>query len=253
MTAGGPLISVSVVSHGQGELVAKLLADLDPLRASCDLETIVTRNIREPVGVPSLAATAETIEIVNARPLGFGGNHNQAFARSSGEWFCVVNPDIRLHGNPFPALVECAVRSGASLVAPAVLSSRGEIEDHARRFPTMGDLATRRARRGHGAVRYALGDAPIAVDWVAGMFILVRREVYDALGGFDERFFMYCEDIDLCRRARAFGPVMVCPEASVTHDARRASGRSLRHTVWHLRSFARYFAKYAVQDSATIK
>ena len=239
--------SISIVSHGQGELVDHLLADLAPIRKIADLEIIVTNNIPESHALRNLDGDGTpAILIENMRPLGFGANHNQAFARSSGEWFCVVNPDIRLLGDPFPALIECALAQRTTLVSPAVVAPNGEVEDHARAFPTFANLIHRRTRAGAGAARYNPGDPAFIVDWVAGMFMLFARERYAALGGFDEQFFMYCEDIDLCRRGWAQGgAVAVCPAVSVVHDARRASGRSLRHMAWHLTSLLRYFAKYA--------
>lgn len=240
-------ISLSVVSHGQGELVDRLLADLAPIRKSRDLEVIVTANIPERHDFRNVEGSGTpAILIENPHPLGFGSNHNQAFARSSGAWFCVVNPDIRLSCDPFPALVACARAQRATLVSPAVVAPNGKVEDHARTFPTVANLVRRRARPGAGAVHYSPGDPAFTVDWVAGMFMLFPRERYAALGGFDERFFMYCEDIDLCRRGWAGGgAILVCPAVSVVHDARRASGRNLQHTIWHLSSYLRYFAMHA--------
>ena len=242
-----PTLTLSVVSHGQGALVDQLLGDLAALADPPPLEVIVTRNIPEAHAYRNLAPRGRATTIIdNPAPLGFGHNHNQAFARSRGAWFCILNPDIRLPEDPFAALIACAERHRAAIVSPAVLGPDGGVEDHARSLPTLANLAWRRARRGAGSRRYRLGDPAFPVDWVAGMFMLTRRETYAALGGFDQRFFMYCEDIDLCRRAQAIdGGVWVCPATSVVHDARRESGRNWRHLRWHLASFARYFAKHA--------
>jgi hypothetical protein len=88
-------------------------------------------------------------------------------------------------------------------------------------------------------------DGPFYPEWVAGMFMLFRREAFARLGGFDEGFFLYYEDVDICVRAwRQSLPVLVCPGVAVVHDARRDSHRSLRHLRWHLASIGRYFCKH---------
>ena len=81
-----------------------------------------------------------------------------------------------------------------------------------------------------------------AVDWVAGMFVMFRREAFAQVQGFDDqRFFMYFEDVDICRRLKGLGwDVRVQPAVRVVHDAQRASARQLKHLWWHLTSAARY-------------
>ena len=110
------------------------------------------------------------------------------------------------------------------MCAPAVTTPEGTVEDSARRFPSPFDIARKAIGRYDGRVSYALGDRPRAVPWVAGMFMLVRSADFAAIGGFDENFFLYYEDVDLCARLwRAGRKVMLCPEVQIVHDARRAS------------------------------
>jgi hypothetical protein len=88
---------------------------------------------------------------------------------------------------------------------------------------------------------YEMSTAPMSPDWVAGMFMLFRREVFAEMSGFDERYFLYYEDVDLCRRLRRRGyDVRLVPTVTAVHDARRESRRSLRHLRWHLASMARF-------------
>jgi GT2 family glycosyltransferase len=85
------------------------------------------------------------------------------------------------------------------------------------------------------------GDVPFAVDWAAGMFLLFDSAAYRSVGGFDERYFMYLEDADICHRLWAKGRrVIAAPSVSVVHDAQRASRRSLKHMRWHGASMARF-------------
>lgn len=240
----GPVITVSIVSHGHGALLPGLLADL----AACPevSAVVLTRNIPEPD--IAFAQTECLMLIDNPLPKGFGANHNAAFRAARTPFFLVLNPDVRLEGNPFPALLACLADERFALCAPAVVNPAGALEDSARQFPSLADLALKALGRYDGRVHYALGDPPRAVPWVAGMFMLVRRTDYADLGGFDEGFFLYYEDVDLCARLwRSGRRVMLCPTVRVVHDARRASRRDLRHMRWHAASMARYFYKHALQ------
>jgi GT2 family glycosyltransferase len=83
----------------------------------------------------------------------------------------------------------------------------------------------------------------VPADWVAGFFMLFRSGVFERLGGFDERYFLYYEDVELCSRARLAGSKIVwMPGVKVVHDARRHSHRDAKFLYWHLRSIARFFA-----------
>jgi len=234
-------ITVSIVSHGHGTLLPGLLSDL----AACPevAAVIITRNIPEPA--LDIVRPGWLTIIDNPQPKGFGANHNAAFQYANTPNFAVLNPDIRLAGNPFPVLLESLEKEGAVLSAPAVLNPVGGLEDSARHFPSMIDLVLKALHRYDGRLQYALGDPPLPAPWVAGMFMLLRNEDFAALAGFDEGFFLYYEDVDLCARIWESGrKVMLCPSDHVVHDARRASRRNLRHMVWHATSMARYLRKH---------
>lgn len=238
----GP-ITVSIVSHGHGALLPGLLEDL----AACPEvgRILLTRNIPDPY---DMSAPNERVTVIdNLRARGFGANHNAAFRRSGSPFFAVLNPDIRLDGNPFPELLASMEDGRVALSAPAVINPAGGLEDSAREFPSVGDLIRKAFGRYEGRLQYALGDPPRPAPWVAGMFMLLRAADYASLGGFDEDYFLYYEDVDLCARMwKAGRGVMLCPAAHVVHDARRASRRDLRHMRWHAASMARYFRKHAL-------
>lgn len=241
MTEKSPFISISVVSHGQGDLVGRALADLVHCSDSVPIEVILTRNIPEqlPFSAEDFPYPVKVVE--NASPKGFGANHNAAFRFATGKWFCVMNPDIRLDDNPFPELLACLANSNVGVAAPLVLAVHGEIEDSARRFPGPAKILCKAMGRCSGN-DYAIMDRPVHPDWVGGMFMLFPRSVYEKAGGFDERYFLYYEDVDLCARLRLMGyEVVLSPRAEVVHHARRSSHRNLRYLRWHLGSMARFF------------
>lgn len=230
---------LSVVSHAQRSLVLQLLGDLK-LHVRTPFRLILTENVPES---PALQVDEYgfPIEIIrNAVPKGFGANHNCALSRAGNGWFCILNPDIRLTGDPFPALLSTAAGRKVGIVAPQVTGPDLVPEDHARRFPSLFTLVAKAlGARPHSVA--APGEPVHSPDWVAGMFMLIHCNFMRELGGFDERYFLYYEDVDLCARIRDRGlEVVVCNEASVIHAARRESHRNLRYAGWHLRSALRF-------------
>jgi GT2 family glycosyltransferase len=232
-------ISVSVVSHDQGALVERLLEDLARLEAR-SIEVILTVNVPEALGFEHRAFPYALRVIRNASPKGFAANHNAAFERATGEFFCVVNPDIRLTSDPFPSLLAVLEDPAVGVAAPLVVNEAGAVEDSARPFPTPWEIALKalgRAPRHHGAP--GGGSSP---DWVGGMFMLFRADTFAEIGGFDAAYRLYYEDVDLCARLRLAGyDVRLSPQVSITHLARRASHRNPRLAIWHLRSMLRFF------------
>jgi N-acetylglucosaminyl-diphospho-decaprenol L-rhamnosyltransferase len=232
-------ITVSIVSHGHGAMLPALLADL----SVCPEVACVHLTLNVPESLPESSLVGALYVTRNRLPKGFAANHNAAIAKADTPYVLVLNPDVRLVGNPFPALLDC-LRDGAVLCAPAVINPAGGAEDSVRRFPTVLGLLRKALGRDDG--RLTLGTGCAVAPWVAGMFMLVDRRAFGVVDGFDAGFFLYYEDVDLCVRLwRAGYAVRWCGKTSVIHDARRASRRDLRHLLWHLSSMLRYFIKHA--------
>jgi N-acetylglucosaminyl-diphospho-decaprenol L-rhamnosyltransferase len=233
-------ICVSVVSHGQGALVDRLLADIDALPPGTVSQVIVVVDLPDDPWLPrqrSAPPTCPVLLIRNAASQGFAANQNQAFARCRAPLFAVVNPDIRIGVDPFAALVaRLASVADCALVVPVQLDGSGLRESFARSVPTPWSVVLRRFLR--SAER---GAAPVPqAQWVAGAFMLWRSDAFRALGGFDERFRLYCEDVDICLRLQlGGGRFEVVESASVVHAAQRASATSTGLLRVHLRSLLR--------------
>lgn len=237
-------LAISIVSHGQGDLVKSLLADLRPLASSGEVQVIVTLNFQEPEQFLTEAGYDITV-IRNAHVKGFGANHNQAFANAHADFFAVLNPDVRLQPEVFPRLLQACEDATIGVCAPAVVAPNGRLEDNARKFPTLARVARRMVSR--SLRRPTLPDYsaergfPQEVDWVAGMFMLFRSAAFASVHGFDERYFMYLEDADICRRLWKRGwRVIISRESAVVHDARRATLHSFRHFKWHVTSLGKF-------------
>lgn len=236
-----PLISISVVSHGQMSLVEALLTDIEQHCAGADFEVILTLNIPERCNLDKKAWGFPLRWVDNVSPKGFGANHNAAFGLARGRYFCVVNPDIRFDACPLNGLLVCFDDPLTGIAAPVVFGPGGEMEDSARRFPTPGILLKKLLGFEIGR-DYPLDTGLQQVQWCAGMFMMFERQVFADLSGFDERYFLYYEDVDICARLFLSGRrVMVNTRIGVVHHAQRSSHRRLRYTLWHLRSIARHF------------
>ena len=238
------MLAISIVSHGQGDLVANLLRDLRPFLQP-SVKVIVTLNIPES---EAFEAGPHVTFIRNEQPMGFGANHNQAFRSCRCDYFAVLNPDVRLDWRVF-ATILASVRPGIGVCAPQIRNSSGHIEDSARTFPTLSDIARRlsvRLQRKPLCSSYDVtGQGSIEVDWVAGMFMVFAGKAYADVGGFDEGYFMYLEDADICYRLwRSGWKVTMTRDVYVTHDARRATFKSVQHLRWHVSSLIRFLLSH---------
>jgi N-acetylglucosaminyl-diphospho-decaprenol L-rhamnosyltransferase len=229
-----------VVTHRQGQLVHRLLQDVEE---KCDherIQVILTINTDEclPFNVSDFPYPVTIIK--NDQIKGFAANHNNAFALHYSKYFCVLNPDIRLVDDPFGRLFDCLKEPMAGIVAPLVYSSGPDLEDNARRLPTPGRIIHRLIKRN---LEYISTGGLVEVDWVAGMFLLFKAEDFQALKGFDERYFLYCEDIDICSRTWLMGKrVLWINEVKVIHDAQRESRKNLKYLMMHLSSYIILFS-----------
>lgn len=234
-------VSLSVVSHRQGSMVNELLGDVARYSPSLDLQ--LTCNVPERTAFHT-DGLQHFRRFDNVSVQGFGANHNAAFRHCDSPFFCVCNPDVRLINDPFPELIACMKDPNVGVVAPRVLAPASGWEDNARYFPTPMGLVAKLFHLDEGLYP-VVREAPMEVDWVAGMFMLFRAEAFRDVGGFDDRFFLYYEDVDICARLwKAGWKVMLHPGVSVIHAAQRTSRKNPRYMAWHLSSMTRFFAKH---------
>jgi len=234
--------TVSIVSHGQAALCGQLLADLARHAAPSVGQLILTQNL--PNSLPAFDGLPFPVEVIsNPQPQGFGENHNQAFRRATGEYFAVMNPDLRMEADPFPALARRLDDPSVGIAAPLVREANGAVADFARPLVSPWQVLRRR-------VDARVEPSHLArPEWIAGMFLAFRHRVYADLGGFDERYFLYCEDVDICARARLRGlRLEMAREVSVTHMAQRDSRRSLRYLRMHVASLVRFWSSPVYRD-----
>ncbi len=225
--------------------VCRLLEDIARFGRS-DIEVILTLNLPEEVPIDLTALPFQIKLVKNTAPQGFAANHNCAFSFSKGENFVILNPDIHLIDDPFTPLLAMLARNRNAIVAPLIVNQHGSVEDSARKFPTPFFLLKKAAGkvfkvRLQNDVLVAK-DELLMPDWVAGMFIVVPRLIYEKLHGLSEHYFLYYEDVDFCARARLAGcEILVNQQVKVIHEAQRDSHRNARYMLWHMKSAATFF------------
>ncbi|MEB0110429.1 glycosyltransferase [Variovorax sp. RTB1] len=228
-----PAITVSIVSHGQLALIEPLLDQLARYSNAVVAKVVLTINVPEPDILAGRTWAFPVERIENRTPMGFGANHNQAFTRCTTPWFLVLNPDIRLDSDVLtPLLAQAAPTSG--LLTPRILEPGKSVPEQHRATITPREILTRRKA---GYVR------PQVPAWIPGLFMLFRSEAYAAIDGFDERFFMYGEDFDICARIQLAGwRLQVGEDLVARHDAQRASHAKAKHLYWHVTSLLKVWA-----------
>ncbi len=242
-----PDVHLSIVSHGDGEMVSQLLDDISNLPCASRLKFTVVINIPEVSGAFQDRVGFPIAIIENTEPRGFGSNHNlafrQAILKEERKWFLVANPDVRIHEDAITPLILALERDrGLGVIGPQVRRLDGTPADSARRLPTPRRLFAKLLGIPE-QWRSIVELKSFQPDWIAGMFMVFRAEVFEHIGGFDERYFLYYEDVDICSRVWLAGfSVRVDPSVSIIHKAQRKSWRNFKYLCSHLSSIAKFFS-----------
>jgi N-acetylglucosaminyl-diphospho-decaprenol L-rhamnosyltransferase len=194
--------------------------------------------------------------LVNEQPLGFAANANRGVAETGARFLIVANPDTEAKPGAVAALREFAeAHPRCGIAGPRLLNPDGTRQASCRRFPTVSGTLVRRTplRRVLGRTQkrhYGVDERPnepVEAEWMLGAFLFLRREMLEELSGFDERFRLYGEDIDLCYRAAKAGwQRWYVPQAEVIHAHQAVTDRRFftRRTLWHWRGIVRFVRKH---------
>ncbi len=242
-----------VVNHDAGDVLRACVASL---RSEGVSDVVVVDNASADGSVDALLSEDPGVILVRTGAnLGYGSGANRGLAATEGEYVLVSNPDVAVHPGALERLRRVLEADPTvAIVGPCIREPDGTRYPSARRFPSMTDAA------GHALLgqvfpqnrfsrRYRMAEirteVTTEVDWVSGACFLARRDALEELGGFDEGYFMYVEDVDLCWRAhRAGWRVSFAPDAEVTHlqgvsTARRPYRMLLAHHLSALRFASR--------------
>lgn len=240
-------VYISVISHGHGELIKKLkcLNDLSGI-----FNVIIKSNIDEDIG--SYCKESNIHYINESYNMGFGSNNNTVFnfcknklRMNSDDYFIVLNPDVLISSESVTKLINNMQDSDKKIAGINLYKDKDfTIYDNSvRSFPNLIQFFLSFLGFGNDTcLDKSIIDSVVEVDWVAGSFIAFKSEHYEKLRGFDENYFMYCEDIDICYRSSKKGhKVTYYPNIKALHLAKHENRKIFsKHFVWHVRSVFRF-------------
>jgi GT2 family glycosyltransferase len=208
----------------------------------------------------------------SGKNFGFAAGHNRAIqeCQGSSRYHLILNPDVYFANEVLESLASyMEANPKIGLVVPRILYPDGSPQNLRKLLPTPADLLLRRLLVGplskllhHRTQKYEFRNVDpmrtITVPVLSGCFMFVRTEVFEKVGLFDERYFMYLEDVDFCRRIHRAFDVVYYPQVCVFHEYAKGSYRDLTLLRYHVKSACAYFSKWGwsvdrERDSINIK
>ncbi len=198
--------------------------------------------------------------------IGFGKAHNSIINKIANEsWYhLVLNPDVIFSNKVVPNLVEVLKKEpDVAVIAPKVLYNNGDHQYTSRKYPSILELMGRRIRPLGYILRERIMsadyrdrdlEAPFYVEYLTGCFLLFRTKDYIEINGFDERYFLYMEDVDICRKLDAVNKKkLYYPNECIYHRLERGSTKKIKLFFHHISSVFQYFYKWGVKNKKSYK
>ncbi|MBS1839087.1 MAG: glycosyltransferase family 2 protein [Actinobacteria bacterium] len=262
--AATPAVTVTLVTYECRDDVLRCIGTLGAAAARHDVQVVVVDNDSTDGVAEVVRRQHPDVLVVERRTnAGFGSSHNLAAAHARGRYLLVLNPDTEVAPGAIDAMVDFADAKAAEgtpigVVAPMLLNPDGTDQMTARSFPTASagifgrrSPLTRWFPNNPWSRRFLRADQvdrsrPWTVDWVSGAAMLVPRDLFESLGGFDPEFFMHFEDAELCARVGAMGREVWCvPQARIVHSEGGSRGGWPASQVWYFHRGAYLFARKA--------
>lgn len=250
------MISVLTVNFYSSADLAVLAKSLRDHAGEQEVELIIANNSADDA-VDISSDERLTVHVLKSANIGFAAGINLAFRHAKGDVLFVANPDLRVvSGTLETAVAFLNDHADVGIALPLLRYPGGEVQPSARRFYTWPVVFYARSPLRAMKIRPAFfreylcegldRNGPSDVDWGLGGAMFLRRCDVDEAGIFDERFFLYFEDVDLCYRMWARGRrVVYCPQIECVHAHRRHSGNPISRAGWHhFRSLIRFLSKY---------
>ena len=258
------MLSILIVNWNVRDLLRDCLRSVERGRGALDIEVIVVDSASTDGSVAMVAADFPWVKLLpQTENVGFPRGNNIALAQARGDYLLLLNPDTVVLGDGLSELVRfLRAHPDVGAVGPQLLNPDGSVQSSRRRFPTVATgffESTWLEGLAPGALRryYALDlpdDLTADVEWLTGACIMAPRAVYEQIGGLDEGYFMYSEELDWCRRIVGAGwRVVYHPAAQVVHHVGKSSEQAVtnRHINFQ-RAKLRYYRKYHGRSVAAV-
>jgi N-acetylglucosaminyl-diphospho-decaprenol L-rhamnosyltransferase len=236
MTDKQPDLNIVIVTYNSEDVIGDLLDSLPAALGGLDADVIVVDNDSTD-GTADFAMAHGGCRVIRSANVGYGGGINRGVhAAVRAEAILVLNADVRLHEGSIPLLMKALQEPYVGIVAPQVRSPRGELQLSLRRAPSLpralGLSRTRLAIFSEYITKPSHYTSSRFVDWALGAILLISRQCYDALGGWDESYFLYSEEVDFSLRARDIGLLTRYePEAVAVHIGGHSGRNHKTHSI----------------------
>ena len=260
-------LSISVVNYNTKNLVKQFVKNCATQTAGLSYEIIITDNGSTDGSVDfikkEILSRYPEVRLIQEKNRGFGAGLNRGLRESTGEFMLIANPDLVILDGALQELCRFLREDPKrGIVAPKLIYPDLTVQKSCSAWPSLLTPLYRRTGFGktvpgkRDLARYELANydkkSPQRVDWAVGACLLIRRETWDAVHGFDERYFLYCEDIDICKNAWSRGyEVWYNPRAKMIHFHKRLSAQKkwwqfiFNKTVRiHIASHIKYMRKW---------
>ena len=258
------MLSVIIVNWNVRDLLRECLRSIEAGKGGLSLEIIVVDSASSDDSVAMVRSEFPSVHLIACTEnVGFPRGNNLGLQEARGDYLLLLNPDTVIVDDALAVLVSyLQVNPDVGVVGPQLLNPDGSVQSSRRRFPTVTTgffESTWLEGLASGILRryYALDlpdDATADVDWLTGACIMGPRSTYEAVGGMDEGYFMYSEELDWCRRIKESGRrVVYYPAAQVIHHVGKSSEQAVtaRHINFN-QAKLRYFRKYHGRFMAAI-
>lgn len=187
--------------------------------------------------------------------LGFGRGHNYIIDNLNSEYHAIVNPDILLIEDSFSSILMYMNKNNdVGMCIPKIIDEDGNLQKVYREEITLWDMIVRfffknifKKRFEHHTMQNKDYTKPFQVPFGQGSFLVVKTELFKELNGFDDRYFMYMEDADLCKRVNQVSKLMYFPNTQVIHKWERGSHKNIKLLKYHIKSMILYFKKWGIK------
>lgn len=262
-SAEGLELTVTICSWNTIEDTRACLQSLRKAKNEANFEVIVVDNNSED-GSPDMVAQEfpEFTLLAQSTNLGFTGGHNLALKHARGTHKALLNSDTIVHPEAIRTIIEfMAQKPEVGILGPKLLNPDGSLQYSCRKFPNPVAAAFRNTILGRFFPNnkytrdYLMQDwtheEPREVDWVSGAALFIRGDCLDKIGPLDNTLFMFCEDVDWCKRTWQAGyKVEYLPQAVITHAIGRSTDKAPNRMIARFhRSMYRYYKKHNVQES----
>lgn len=187
--------------------------------------------------------------------LGFGKGQNLVLDRIDSKYHAIVNPDIELREDAFSSIIDYMDNNqDVGMVIPNIVNEEGKRQLAYRKELTVFDMLIRMftpslfpKRMSEHTLQGEDYSKPFNVPFGQGCFLVIRADLFKQLNGFDDRYFMYLEDADLCKRVNEISKLMYIPNATVIHKWEKGSHKNFRLFRFHVKSMLQYFDKWGIK------